>query len=148
MRRDAGNRDPFRPSDCHVARIRWISYRKCSTVLTDKIDLIPQWIFPDRLLRHPTFYKEWLGTEGKVVLLTFGLLSPNKGIENVIQALPEILSHHTNVVYMVSGVTHPHLLRREGEKYRVSLQNRAKDLGVEANVIFRNRFVSPQERRS
>ena len=78
-------------------------------------------------------------------MLTFGLLSPNKGIENVIKALPQILSRHSNVVYMVSGVTHPHILRREGDKYRHSLQNLARELGVEANVIFRNRFVSPQE---
>ena len=78
-------------------------------------------------------------------MLTFGLLSPNKGIENVIQALPDILSRHSNVVYMVSGVTHPHILRREGDKYRLSLQKLAKDLGVEDNVIFRNRFVSPEE---
>jgi len=49
------------------------------------------------------------------------------------------------VVYMVSGVTHPHILRREGDKYREYLQKLAKDLGVETNVIFRNRFVSPQE---
>ena len=109
----------------------------------DKIDLIPHGI-PDLPFTDPNFYKDGLGTEGKDVLLTFGLLSPNKGIENVIQALPKILSHHNNVVYMVSGVTHPHLLRHEGDKYRVSLQNLAKDLGVEANVIFRNRFVSPQ----
>jgi len=110
----------------------------------DKIDLIPHGI-PDLPFTDPNFYKDGLGTEGKDVLLTFGLLSPNKGIENVIYALPKILSRHNNVVYMVSGVTHPHLLRREGDKYRVSLQNLAKDLGVEANVIFRNRFVSPQE---
>src|SRR6266851_4818692 len=72
-------------------------------------------------------------------------LSPNKGIENVIKALPKILSRHSNVVYMVSGITHPHILRREGDKYREYLQNLAKELGVEASVIFRNRFVSPQE---
>ncbi len=76
----------------------------------DKIDLIPHGI-PDLPFTDPNFYKDGLGTEGKDVLLTFGLLSPNKGIENVIQALPKILSHHNNVVYMVSGVTHPHLLR-------------------------------------
>jgi len=110
----------------------------------EKIDLIPHGI-PDLPFTDPNFYKDGLGTEGKDVLLTFGLLSPNKGIENVIQALPEILTRHRNVVYMVSGVTHPHLLRHEGDKYRVSLQNLARDLGVEANVIFRNRFVSPQE---
>ncbi len=109
-----------------------------------KIDLIPHGI-PDLAFTDPQFYKEAFGTEGKDVLLTFGLLSPNKGIENVIKALPTILSKHSNVVYMISGVTHPHVLRHEGDKYRHYLQKLAKDLGVEANVIFRNRFVSPQE---
>jgi len=109
-----------------------------------KIDLIPHGI-PDLPFTDPTFYKDAFGTEGKVVLLTFGLLSPNKGIENVIKALPEILRRYSKVVYMISGVTHPHVLRHEGDKYRNYLQNLAKDLGVEANVIFHNRFVSPQE---
>jgi len=109
-----------------------------------KIDLIPHGI-PDLPFTDPSFYKDGFGTEGKEVLLTFGLLSPNKGIENVIKALPKILARHSNVVYMVSGVTHPHILRREGDKYRHYLQNLAKELGVEANVIFRNRFVSPEE---
>jgi glycosyltransferase involved in cell wall biosynthesis len=110
----------------------------------EKIDLIPHGI-PDLSFTDPNFYKDGFGTEGKDVLLTFGLLSPNKGIENVIQALPKILSRHPDVVYMVSGVTHPHILRREGDKYRDSLQALAKDLGVESNVIFRNRFESPQD---
>ncbi|HKI13143.1 MAG TPA: glycosyltransferase family 4 protein [Candidatus Acidoferrum sp.] len=109
-----------------------------------KIDLIPHGI-PDLAFTDPSFYKDAFGTEGKEVLLTFGLLSPNKGIENVIEALPAILAKHSNVVYMISGVTHPHVLRHEGEKYRMYLQKLAKDLGVEASVIFRNRFVSPQE---
>jgi glycosyltransferase involved in cell wall biosynthesis len=109
-----------------------------------KIDLIPHGI-PDLAFTDPNFYKDAFGTEGKDVLLTFGLLSPNKGIENVIKALPAILSKHSNVVYMISGVTHPHVLRHEGDKYRLYLRKLAKDLGVEANVIFRNRFVSPQE---
>jgi len=110
----------------------------------DKIDLIPHGI-PDLPFTDPNFYKDAFRTEGKDVLLTFGLLSPNKGIENVIQALPKILSRHGNVIYMVAGATHPHILRREGDKYRAYLQKLAKDLGVEANVIFRNRFVNPQE---
>jgi glycosyltransferase involved in cell wall biosynthesis len=113
-------------------------------IAPDKIDLIPHGI-PDLPFTDPNFYKDGFGTEGKEVLLTFGLLSPNKGIENVIQALPKILERHSNVVYMVSGVTHPHVMRREGEKYRIYLQDLAKDLGVQAHVIFRNRFVSPQE---
>jgi len=113
-------------------------------VSTDKIDLIPHGI-PDLPFTDPNFYKDGFGTEGKDVLLTFGLLSPNKGIENVIRALPKILLRHSNVIYMVSGATHPHVLRRDGEKYRRYLQNLAGDLGVEASVIFRNRFVSPQE---
>ena len=113
-------------------------------VPADKIDLIPHGI-PDLPFTDPSFYKDGFGTEGKEVLLTFGLLSPNKGIENVIKALPQILARHSNVVYMVSGVTHPHVLRREGDKYRQYLQNLAKELDVESKVIFRNRFVSPEE---
>ena len=113
-------------------------------VPANKIDLIPHGV-PDLPFIDPNFYKDCFSTEGKVVLLTFGLLSPNKGIENVIQALPKILSRHKNVVYMVAGATHPHLKRREGDQYRHYLQKLAMDLGVQANVIFRDRFVSPQE---
>ena len=109
-----------------------------------KIDLIPHGI-PNLPFTDPNFYKDGFGTEGKNVLLTFGLLSPNKGIENVIQALPSILSRHHDVVYMISGVTHPHVLRHEGENYRLYLQSLSRDLGVEASVIFLNRFVSPRE---
>src|SRR5271155_3708089 len=113
-------------------------------VSPDKIDLIPHGI-PDVPFTDSSFYKDGFGTEGKDVLLTFGLLSPNKGIENVIQAMPSILSRHSNVVYMISGVTHPHILRREGDKYRLYLQDLAKELGVQDSVTFRNRFVSPKE---
>src|SRR5467141_2239002 len=113
-------------------------------VSPEKIDLIPHGI-PDLHFTDPNFYKDAFGTEGKDVLLTFGLLSPNKGIENVIQALPSILSRHRNAVYMISGVTHPHVLRQEGDQYRLYMQKQARDLGGEGNVIFRNRFVSPQE---
>ena len=109
-----------------------------------KIDMVPHGV-PDLPFLDPNFYKDRFGVEGKAVLLTFGLLSPNKGIENVIQALPEILSKHENVAYIVAGATHPHILRREGEKYRASLQALAKDVGVESQVIFHNRFVSPEE---
>ena len=109
-----------------------------------KIDMVPHGV-PDLPFLDPNFYKDRFGVEGKAVLLTFGLLSPNKGIENVIQALPQILSKHKNVAYIVAGATHPHILRREGDKYRASLQALAKEVGVESQVIFHNRFVSPEE---
>src|ERR1019366_2554666 len=83
--------------------------------------------------------------EGKAVLLTFGLLSPNKGIENVIEALPRIVAEHPETVYVIAGATHPHIRRREGDRYRLELQALARKLGVERNVIFHNRFVSPEE---
>jgi glycosyltransferase involved in cell wall biosynthesis len=109
-----------------------------------KIDMVPHGV-PDLPFLDPNFYKDRFGVEGKAVLLTFGLLSPNKGIENVIQALPQILARHKNVMYIVAGATHPHVLRREGDKYRASLLALAKAVGVESNVIFHDRFVSPEE---
>jgi glycosyltransferase involved in cell wall biosynthesis len=109
-----------------------------------KIDMVPHGV-PDLPFLDPNFYKDRFDVEGKAVLVTFGLLSPNKGIENVIQALPQILAKHKNVVYIVAGATHPHILRREGDRYRSYLQALAKDVGVESNVIFHNRFVSPEE---
>src|SRR5580704_13163098 len=110
----------------------------------NKIDMVPHGV-PDLPFLDPNFYKDRFAVEGKAVLLTFGLLSPNKGIENVIQALPQILAKHKNVVYMVAGATHPHILRREGDKYRASLQALAKEVGVESQVMFHDRFVTPEE---
>jgi glycosyltransferase involved in cell wall biosynthesis len=110
----------------------------------EKIDLIPHGIH-DVPFVDPNFYKDKFGVEGKSVLLTFGLLSPNKGIEFVIRALPEILEHDPNLVYIVLGATHPQILRHEGETYRLYLQQLAHEKGVEKNVIFYDRFVSPEE---
>src|ERR1700688_3036167 len=109
-----------------------------------KIDMVPHGV-PDLPFLDPNFYKDRFGVEGKAVLLTFGLLSPNKGIENVIKALPQILSKHKNVVYIVAGATHPHVLRREDDRYRAHLQALAKEMGVESDVIFHNHFVSARE---
>jgi glycosyltransferase involved in cell wall biosynthesis len=109
-----------------------------------KIDIVPHGV-PDFQFMDPNYFKDSFGVEGKSVLLTFGLLSPNKGIENVIRALPAILSRHPNVVYIVSGVTHPHVRRREGERYREQLQALAEELGVSSNLILVNRFVSAEE---
>src|SRR5580765_8014665 len=109
-----------------------------------KIDMVPHGV-PDLPFIDPNFYKDRFGIKGKAVLLTFGLLSPNKGIENVIEAMPQILAKHENAVYLVAGATHPHILRREGDKYRASLQALAKKVGVGSQVIFHDRFVSPDE---
>ena len=113
-------------------------------VPASKIDIVPHGV-PDLPFLDPNFYKDRFGVEGKAVLLTFGLLSPNKGVENVIRAMPQILAKHENVVYLVAGATHPHILRREGDKYRESLQALATEMGVESRVIFHDRFVSPDE---
>lgn len=110
----------------------------------EKIDLIPHGI-PDVPFVDPSFHKDLFGVEGKSVLLSFGLLSANKGIENVIMALPAILEKYPNVVYIVLGATHPHVIQNEGETYRQSLQWLAHEKGVAANVIFYNRFVSLEE---
>ncbi len=110
----------------------------------DKIDLIPHGV-PDVQFIDPAFHKDQFGVEGKVVLLTFGLLSPNKGIEYVIEALPAILAQHPDVVYIVLGATHPNLIAREGESYRLKLERLAEDRGVTDNVIFYNRFVTLEE---
>lgn len=113
-------------------------------VPAEKIDFIPHGI-PDLPFVDPSFHKDLFGVEGKIVLLSFGLLSANKGIETVISALPAILERHPNVVYIVVGATHPHVLRHEGETYRLSLQWLAQEKGVEGSVIFYNRFVSLEE---
>ena len=86
----------------------------------EKIRLIPHGIH-DAPFIDPSFYKDRYGVEGKTVLFTFGLLAPGKGIEFVLQALPEIIKDHPDVVYLVAGVTHPNLLKYEGERYRLSL---------------------------
>jgi glycosyltransferase involved in cell wall biosynthesis len=113
-------------------------------VLPEKIDLILHGI-PDVPFVDPSFHKDLFGVEGKIVLLSFGLLSANKGIENVIAALPAILARYPNVVYIILGATHPHVKRRDGETYRLSLQWLAQEKGVEGQVIFYNRFVSLEE---
>ncbi|MGA7343121.1 MAG: glycosyltransferase family 4 protein [Terracidiphilus sp.] len=113
-------------------------------VADNKIDIIPHGV-PDFQFMDPNYFKDKFGTEGKSVLMTFGLLSPNKGIENVIRALPAILAKHPKVVYIVSGATHPHIRRREGERYREELQALAEQLGVSSQLILLNRFVSAEE---
>jgi len=118
--------------------------RDIYAVPSGKIDIIPHGV-PDFQFMDPNYFKDRFHVEGKSVLLTFGLLSPNKGIENVIRAMPAILARHPDVVYIVSGVTHPHIRKRDGERYREELQALALQLGVSSNLILVNRFVSPEE---
>ena len=113
-------------------------------IAPEKIDLIPHGVI-DMPFIDSNFFKDVFGVEGKTVLLTFGLLSPNKGIEYVIEALPAILERHPNLVYIVLGATHPHLLAHEGEAYRSKLERLAEERGVAASVIFHNRFATLEE---
>src|SRR5512136_178835 len=109
-----------------------------------RIDLIPHGI-PDMPFVDPNYYKDQFGVEGRLVLLTFGLLSPNKGIEHALNALPEIVAQFPNVVYIVLGATHPNLVREQGESYRLSLERLAKKNKIQKHVIFYNRFVELEE---
>jgi glycosyltransferase involved in cell wall biosynthesis len=106
----------------------------------EKIEVIPHGI-PDSDFVEPDTAKAKLGFGGKAIILTFGLLSPNKGIEVMIDAMPAILKRRADAIYIVLGATHPNLVRREGEAYRESLMARTRALGIEQHVVFLNRFV-------
>lgn len=113
-------------------------------VSPEKIDMIHHGI-PDVPFVDPSFNKDLFGVEGKTVLLCFGLLSSNKGIETVISAMPEIIERYPDCVFILVGATHPHVIKNEGESYRLSLQWLAHNKGVESNIIFYNRFVTAEE---
>src|SRR5215468_5610661 len=109
-----------------------------------KIDLIAHGI-PDTPFVDPNPYKDQFGVGSRLVALTFGLLSPNKGIEHMLRAVPEVLKTFPDFVYIVLGATHPDLVRQQGERYRLSLERLARDLGISKQVIFYNRFVELKE---
>jgi len=109
-----------------------------------KVVVIPHGA-PDRPLLATGSMKQRLGFGGRDVILTFGLLSPNKGIESVIRALPRIAAARRDVLYLVVGATHPHLLARDGETYRQQLIALAEELGVSDNLRFVNAFVDNEE---
>ena len=110
----------------------------------ERIDVIPHGI-PDMPFVDPNFYKDQFGIEGRKVLLTFGLLAPNKGIEYMLHALPEIVREFPEVVYVVLGATHPAVQRGEGETYRLKLERLVASLGLTKHVVFYNRFVEIEE---
>ncbi|MGA7658146.1 MAG: glycosyltransferase family 4 protein [Methylocella sp.] len=107
---------------------------------TEKIEVIPHGI-PDFPFVEPDRAKAKFGFSGRAVILTFGLLSPNKGIEVMIDAMPSILKRRADAMYVVLGATHPNLVRTHGEAYRESLVARARELGVEDHVAFLDQFV-------
>jgi len=118
--------------------------RSVHGVPAQMIEVIPHGI-PDLPFRDSSDAKDKFGLEGKAVILTFGLLSPNKGIETMIDAMPRIIGACPNAVYVVLGATHPNLLRDEGETYRDSLAARVHELGLEDYIVFFNRFVEQNE---
>jgi len=118
--------------------------REVYAVEAHKIDVIPHGIPAMEFLPSDS-YKAQFGVEGKIVLLTFGLLGPGKGIEYAIQALPKIIEQHPNVVYLILGATHPHLIAKEGERYRLSLERLADECGIKSHVIFYDQFVSASD---
>jgi glycosyltransferase involved in cell wall biosynthesis len=106
----------------------------------EKIRVIPHGI-PDCAFAVPGVSKAARGFANRAVILTFGLLSPNKGIEVMIDAMPAILRSRPDAVYVVLGATHPNLVRREGEAYRNGLRERSRELGIEEHVVFLDQFV-------
>ena len=109
-----------------------------------KVLLIPHGI-PDLPFVDNNQYKHKFGMEGRRTILTFGLLSKNKGIEVMLKAMPDIVKAEPSVLYVILGMTHPSVLKHDGESYRFSLQQIVKELGLQEYVIFHNRFVSDEE---
>ncbi len=110
----------------------------------DKISIIHHGVH-DVPFVDSNFYKEKFNVEGLTVLLTFGLLGPNKGIETALEALPRVVEKNPDTVYIILGATHPEVKKVDGEKYRLSLERKALDLNIADNVVFHDRFVDLQE---
>lgn len=113
-------------------------------VAEEKVKLIHHGV-PEVSFVDPNYYKDKFGVEGRMVLLTFGLLSRNKGIEFMLEALPDIVGEHPEVVYLVLGATHPEVKKRDGEEYRMMLMRKVRELGLQDNVIFYDRYVDLDE---
>ena len=112
-----------------------------------KVQLIPHGI-PDLPFVDNNYYKYKFGMEGRRTILTFGLLSKNKGIEVMLKAMPAIVEAEPSVLYVILGMTHPSVLKHDGESYRFSLQRMVKELGLQEHIIFHNRFVNDEELRN
>ena len=134
----------------HVARFVVMAHKGAELLESayglspEKIHFIPHGA-PDVFLETEMATKASFGLDGKRVLSTFGLISPNKGIEDAIAALPAVVEKEPNTVYLILGQTHPSIKRREGEWYRESLEQQVRELGLTANVQFVNHFLTVQE---
>ncbi|MCC7204821.1 MAG: glycosyltransferase family 4 protein, partial [Phycisphaeraceae bacterium] len=117
---------------------------KTYEIHAEKLAYIPHGI-PDLPPVEPAEAQKLLGLDGRKVLLTFGLLSPGKGIELVLNALPAIVDRHPDALYCIVGATHPQIVRREGHAYRDALEQLVDQLGVRDHVLFHNRFVTRPE---
>lgn len=113
----------------------------CYGVPQERIRFIPHGV-PDLPFGNRESLKERFGTAGKPAILTFGLLGPSKGIELILDALAQIVPDHPDVVFTVVGATHPHVKRDSGESYRLSLEQRVLERGLQKNVVFHNRYVA------
>jgi len=139
-------------TDVCNASYKVITMNKCGVdmlrdiygISSRKVKLIAHGI-PDLPFVDSNYYKHKFGLEERKTILTFGLLNKNKGIEVMLEALPAIVKVDPSVMYIVLGMTHPNVMKMEGESYRFSLQQMVKDLGLQEHVIFYNRFVNDQE---
>lgn len=112
----------------------------------EKVVFIPHGV-PDLPFVDPNFYKDQFDAQGRLVLMTFGLINPGKGIETVIEALRQVVKRFPAVLYLVVGATHPHVRQRQGEEYRHHLARLVRQYGLGEHVRFVNRFVSAEELR-
>ena len=110
----------------------------------DKIEIIFHGV-PDYPFNNCGKYKKMLNLKGSPLVLTFGLLSKNKGIESVLEALPDVVSQYPDLIYLVLGATHPMVKKTQGEAYRQYLKNKVSELGLENNVVFHDKFVEKEE---
>lgn len=121
--------------------------RKSVDILTEVYNLPPEKIhlihhgIPDIPFVDSNVRKERFNLKGRPVLMTFGLLNPDKGVEVALKAIAPLVEKHPDLAYIVLGATHPELIRMKGEEYRYYLERLTEDLGLENNVLFHNRFV-------
>jgi len=113
-------------------------------VSKDKIQVIFHGM-PDYPFSNCDRYKKMLNLKGSPLILTFGLLSQNKGIESLLKALPDVINLYPDLVYLILGATHPMIKKNEGEVYRQYLKNIVSELEIENNVVFHDKFVEKEE---